>query len=217
MKIQVDVVSDVVCPWCFIGKRRLEQALAALREGRPELEVAVLWHPFQLNPETPAEGDPYFPYLERKFGGAEQVRRIWERVREAGAGSGTDFRFEDIVLRPNTLRAHRLIYRAQKLGKDADALVERLFTGHFQLAEDIGDLEALARIASEMVEDQEAVAAYLASDEDADEVLEEIELAGQLGISGVPFFIIDQRLGVSGAQPPETLVQAIEEALNSRT
>ncbi|MGE5492678.1 MAG: DsbA family oxidoreductase [Actinomycetota bacterium] len=206
MTIQVDIISDVVCPWCFIGKRHLEEALQRVGE-----EVSVVWHPFQLNPDTPAEGDAYLPFLEHKFGGAEQVRRIWERTRQAGGQAGIDFAFERIAIRPNTLKAHRLIRRAQRNGQ-ADALVERLFVGHFQQGEDIGSTETLARIAAELGDDAAAVRAYLASDEDADEIQGEIVLAEEMGIGGVPFFIFNRRIGVSGAQPADVLVQAIQEA-----
>lgn len=206
MTIQVDIISDVVCPWCFIGKRHLEEALRRVRE-----EASVVWHPFQLNPDTPAEGDAYLPFLEHKFGGAEQVRRIWERTRQAGAQTGIDFAFERIAIRPNTLKAHRLIRRAQRNGQ-ADALVERLFVGHFQQGEDIGSTETLARIATELGDDAAAVRAYLASDEDTDDIQGEIVLAEEMGIGGVPFFIFNRRIGVSGAQPADVLVQAIQEA-----
>lgn len=206
MTIQVDIISDVVCPWCFIGKRHLEEALRRVGE-----DVSVVWHPFQLNPDTPVEGDAYLPFLEHKFGGADPVRRIWDRTRQAGAQAGIDFAFERIAIRPNTLKAHRLIRRAQRKGH-ADSLVERLFIGHFQQGEDIGSTEILARIAAELGDDVAAVRAYLASDEDADEIQDEIVQAEGMGIGGVPFFIFNRRIGVSGAQPADVLVQAIQEA-----
>lgn len=206
MTIQVDIISDVVCPWCFIGKRHLEEALRRLGE-----DALVVWHPFQLNPDTPEEGDAYLPFLEHKFGGAEQVQRIWERTRQAGSRAGIDFAFERIAIRPNTLKAHRLIRRAQRSGQ-ANALVERLFVGHFQLGEDIGSTETLGRIGAELGDDPAAVRAYLASDEDADEIEDEIVEAEGMGIGGVPFFIFNRRVGISGAQPADILLQAIQEA-----
>ncbi|HZX32270.1 MAG TPA: DsbA family oxidoreductase [Rhodocyclaceae bacterium] len=206
MTIQVDIISDVVCPWCYIGKRHLEEALRRVGE-----EASVVWHPFQLNPDTPEDGDAYLPFLEHKFGGTEQVRRIWERTRQAGIQAGIEFAFERIAIRPNTLKAHRLIRRAQRNGQ-ADALVERLFAGHFLLGEDIGSKETLARIAAELGDDPAAVRAYLASDEDADQIQDEIVHAEEMGVGGVPFFIFNRRVGVSGAQPADVLVQAIQEA-----
>ncbi|HJW27229.1 MAG TPA: DsbA family oxidoreductase [Rhodocyclaceae bacterium] len=207
MTIEIDVVSDVVCPWCFIGKRYLQTALERLGEG-----ATVRWHPFQLNPDTPEAGDPYLPFLERKFGGVERVRQIWDRVRQAGAQAGVEFDFERIAIRPNTLKAHRLIHRAQEAG-NADALVERLFVSHFQRGEDIGDPETLVGIAAETGDDPEAVRAYLASGQDAEAIREEILQAGKMGIGGVPFFIFNGRIGVSGAQPPEVLLKAIQESM----
>jgi predicted DsbA family dithiol-disulfide isomerase len=209
--LTVDVVSDIVCPWCFIGKHRLDAALTQLREQNPEQEVRVQWLPFFLNPDTPEEGEPYRAFLEQKFGGAAKVDEMQKRLAEAGATADIEFAFDKMAVRPNTLRAHRLIYRAQQKG-DAGALKERLMSGHFQRGENVGDIETLARIAAEFGEDPGQIREFLNSDADEDIVLGLAERAQQTGISGVPFFIFNQKIGMSGAHPPENILQAIEQA-----
>jgi predicted DsbA family dithiol-disulfide isomerase len=213
-ELQIDIVSDVVCPWCFIGKRRLEAALQLLRAERPDVAPRIRWLPYFLNPDTPEEGEPYRPFIERKFGGPEKLAQIQAHVAEAGRTAGIDFAFERIALRANTLRAHRLIHRAQKTG-NADALVERLFAAHFLLGENVGDAAVLARLAGECGEDESAALAYLLSGEDAAEVRAQAERGQRMGISGVPFFILDGRLGIGGAQPPEVLLDALRQSLNA--
>jgi predicted DsbA family dithiol-disulfide isomerase len=216
--LAIDIVSDVVCPWCFIGKRRLEAALRGLRAERPDVAPTIRWLPYFLNPDTPEEGEPYRPFLERKFGGPEKLAQIWSQIAAAGRTAGIEFAFERIEVRANTLRAHRLIHRAQKSG-NADALVERLFATHFLQGENIGDAEVLSRIAGECGEeyDKEAAAAlaYLRSGEDAAEVRAQAERGQRLGITGVPFFILNGRLGIGGAQPPEVLLDALRQSLNA--
>ncbi len=211
-ELRIDIVSDVVCPWCFIGKRRIEAALAQLRAVRPEIVPHIHWLPYFLNPDTPAEGEPYRPFLERKFGGPEKLAQIQAHIAEAGRTAGIDFAFERIELRANTLRAHCLIHRVQKTG-DADALVERLFAAHFLQGRNIGDNEVLARIAGQCGQDEAATLAYLRSGEDAAEVREQAERGQRMGITGVPFFIFNGRYGVGGAQPPEVLLDAMRQSL----
>jgi predicted DsbA family dithiol-disulfide isomerase len=212
--LAIDIVSDVVCPWCFIGKRRLEAALRGLRAERPDVAPTIRWLPYFLNPDTPEEGEPYRPFLERKFGGPEKLAQIWSQIAAAGRTAGIEFAFERIEVRANTLRAHRLIHRAQKSG-NADALVERLFAAHFLQGENIGDAEVLSRIAGECGEDEAAALAYLQSGEDAAEVRAQAERGQRLGITGVPFFILNGRLGIGGAQPPEVLLDALRQSLNA--
>lgn len=212
MNLTINIISDVVCPWCFIGKRRLESALAGLRAEHPEITPQIRWLPYQLNPETPVEGDAYRPFLEKKFGGAEALQAIWVRITEAGKSAGIDFAFEKIEIRPNTLRAHRLLHRAETLST-SEAWAERLFVGHFQRAEDIGHMDTLCAIADELGEDPATVRSYLESEKDQAEVEALIERAQSMGISGVPFFIFNGKLAVSGAQTPEVLRQAINEAM----
>ena len=211
-ELVIDVVSDVVCPWCFIGKRRLEAALRELKDARPDVVPRLRWLPFFLNPDTPEAGEPYRPFLERKFGGPEKLAQIWAQISEAGRSAGIDFAFERIGTRANTLKAHRLIHRAQARG-DADALVERLFAAQFLHGENVGAAAVLARLAAECGEDEAETLAYLRGDEDAAAVRAGFERAQQMGISGVPFFILAGRYGVGGAQPPELMLDALRQAL----
>ena len=212
MVLTIDVISDVVCPWCFIGKRRLEAALRELRAERPDVVPTIRWLPYFLNPDTPEEGEPYRPFLERKFGGPERLAQIWAQIAEAGRTAGIAFAFERIEVRANTLRAHRLIHRAQRDG-DAGALVERLFAAQFLQGENLGEAAVLARLAAECGEDEAAALAYLQSGEDAEAVRDEAARAQRLGINGVPFFILAGRYGVAGAQPPEVLLEALRQSL----
>ena len=235
MKLTIDVVSDVVCPWCFIGKRHLDRALESWREEQAACEVTVHWRPFFLNPDTPEAGEPYRPFLEQKFGGPRQVEELWQRVGEAGRTAGIAFAFEKIELRANTLHAHRLIHHAQEVmspakpetvsladGAGGDPkvvqskaiadLVEALFTAQFLEGRHVGDRAVLADIAAACGMEREAVLRYLESTADADAVRGGAAEAGRKGINGVPFFIFNQRLGASGAQPPQNLLQAMRQA-----
>lgn len=207
-RLVIDIFSDVVCPWCFIGKHHLEAALHKFSSEQPQVSISVRWLPYFLNPDTPPEGDPYRPFLEKKFGGPARVDAILARVNEAGKSAGLEFAFEKIKLRANTMSAHRLIHRIQQRG-DANALVERIFAAHFQRGEHIGDPDALAQIAVGCGDDLAAVHAYLASSEGASEILAQAGQAQEAGISGVPFFIFNGRLAASGAQPPEEFLRII--------
>jgi predicted DsbA family dithiol-disulfide isomerase len=205
--ITVDIVSDVVCPWCYIGKRHLEAALAQF--DRP---VTLRWHPFFLNPDTPPEGEPYRPFLEKKFGGPEAVAGIWSRVREAGHKTGIAFEFEKITLRANTLAAHRLIHRVQQQGGATEALVEAIFAAGFCEGRFIGDPAVLADLAAQCGADRGETLAWLQSDAETAVVLTQEQHVRQMGIDGVPFFIFNGKLAVSGAQPPEVLLDALRQA-----
>ncbi|MFO1303626.1 MAG: DsbA family oxidoreductase [Burkholderiales bacterium] len=211
--IVVDVVSDVVCPWCYIGKRRLEAAIAQLRESDPDLPFAVRWHPFQLNPDLPAEGIDRKAYVEAKFGGPERAQQIYERVTAAGRTVGIPFAFDAIARQPNTLDAHRLVAWAQSRREgDADALVEGLFRANFIEGRYVGDLTELASIALAAGYDPDDARAFLVSDEMRDAVAQADIRAREMGIGGVPFFIFDGKTAVSGAQEPATIVEAIRRA-----
>lgn len=205
--ITLDIISDVVCPWCFVGKRQLDKALAQF--GQP---VAIRWLPFFLNPDTPPEGEPYQPFLEKKFGSREAVEALWARVSQAGASAGANFAFEKIELRANTLAAHRLIHRFQQQAGNTAALVEHLFAAAFSEGRFIGDPAVLADVAAECGADRDATLAYLQSDEDTAEVLAQATHIRQQGIDGVPFFIFNGKLALSGAQPPEGLLEALRQA-----
>jgi predicted DsbA family dithiol-disulfide isomerase len=206
----VDVVSDVVCPWCYIGKRQLEQAIARLP---PAERPTVRWHPFQLNPDLPREGIDRRSYLEAKFGGAERAAQIYERVRQAGRGVGLELAIDRIERQPNTLDAHRLIAWAQAGGsRDASPLVEALFRAYFVEARPVGERGELARIAGEAGWDAEAARAMLDADAGAAEVAASDRRARELGIGGVPFFVFDGQVGVSGAAGADALLEALAQA-----
>ena len=209
----IDVVSDVVCPWCFIGKRHLEAALAGLPEAAG---ATIRWHPFELNPDLPAEGVDRKGYLEAKFGGPARAAEIYARVREAGTRAGLDFDFEAIVRQPNTRDAHRLIAWAQSRG-EAGPLVERLFRAYFQEGRYVGDRDTLAALAAEAGCNADAARVWLESGLGADEITDAEARVRALGISGVPFFIFGGKVGLSGAQPPEALREAIAQARAAAT
>lgn len=207
-KLSLDIVSDVVCPWCFIGKRRLENALAMA----PDLDVDMRWRPFQLDATIPAGGVNRAEYMERKFG-ADRAATIHDRVRETGAEVGIPFAFEKITRSPNTLDAHRLL----RWGLDAgcqELLKERLLQLYFIDGADVGDHETLAEAAADCGMDPEETRRRLASNEDVEAVRAEIDVIHKLGVTGVPFFIISGKYGLSGAQPSETIVQALRQAAN---
>jgi predicted DsbA family dithiol-disulfide isomerase len=205
-KVTIDVVSDVVCPWCFVGKRKLDAALNLVSE----LEVEVNWRPFQLDPTIPQGGISRRDYMAKKFG-PEKIAAIHQRLEGVGAEAGVAFAFEKIERSPNTLDAHRVIRWAQAHGAQS-ALVDRLFTLYFMEGADIGDRDLLARLAGEHGMDAATIRAALDTNQDAVAVQQEIASAVRMGVSGVPFFILDGRLGVSGAQPPEILADAIRKA-----
>jgi predicted DsbA family dithiol-disulfide isomerase len=207
----VDVVSDVVCPWCYIGKRKLETALARLRADEPGLAPTVRWHPFELNPDLPVEGIARAAYLEKKFGGKARAAEIYARVRAVGAEVGIAFDFDRIARQPNTRDVHRLIAWAQHRG-EAGALVERLFRAYFIEGRWIGERAELAALAADSGLPGDEARATLASDAYRAEVEAEYREAQEAGITGVPFFIFNGRTAVSGAHDPDVLLEAIAAA-----
>lgn len=207
----VDVVSDIVCPWCYIGKRKLDGALAELARSEPSLGVQVRWHPFELNPDLPAEGMPRASYLAQKFGSEARAADIYARVKSVGDTVGIAFRFDRIERQPNTRDGHRLVAWAQQQG-DAGTLVERLFHAYFVEGRHIGDPDELARLAAESGWSDQDARAMLASDALREEVVKESREASDVGIQGVPFFIFNGRTAVSGAHDPVTLLEAIAAA-----
>jgi predicted DsbA family dithiol-disulfide isomerase len=210
--LNIDIAADFVCPWCFIGIARLRAAVAMVRAEQPDFRYQPRWRPFFLNPDTPPEGEPYLPFLERKFGGRDKVEAIFERVRAAGRPYGIDFAFEKIPFRANTLKAHRLAAWAQAQG-NAEPLIERLYSANFQRGEHVGDPEVLVRIAVDCGHDAATVAAFLASDDLNAEVLADAERIVGMGITMVPTFIIDGRHVIVGAEDPTILAEGIRKAL----
>ena len=206
--LAVDVVSDVVCPWCYVGKRKLERALETLKAREPPLSVAVRWHPFELNPELPPEGISREAYLEAKFG---RSTGIHDRVKSVGSSVGIDFAFERITRQPNTRDAHRLVAWAQA-SSDAAALVEALFRAYFVEGRSLSDADELAAIAQSVHLDRAAALELLVSDRLRAEVEAEYREAQAAGIHAVPFFIFNGRTAVSGAHDPPTLLEAITSA-----
>ena len=218
MILNIDIVSDFVCPWCFLGKVRLDRALADLKASRPDIDVRINWLPFFLNPDTPPEGEPYRAFLEGKFGGPVKAEAVLDRVREAAAGDGLQYAFERIATRPNTLAAHRLLYRAQAQGQKPEriqALAQALFAAHFQEGRDIGDLDTLADIAAACGERREAVREWLAGRGEVDKVKRMAEGVRRQGIEGVPFFILNRKMALSGAQSAAVLGAAILQSLET--
>lgn len=215
LKLTIDIVADIVCPWCFIGKRRLETATALVRKELPDFRHETRWRPFFLNPDTPPEGETYLPFLIKKFGSQAQVDALFERVRAAGRPYGIEYAFEKIQVRANTLQAHRLLFWAQQLG-NVDALIERLFVAQFQRGESVCDQATLCRIAGECGYAVDEVAAYLSSDADLDAVREDERDIRAMGIRMVPTFILDDGQVIVGAEDPGILAAAIRQRLASR-
>lgn len=205
--IRIDVVSDVVCPWCFIGKRRLERALAL----RPDIPVEVYWHPYFLNDWIPPEGMSRAQYLTTKFGSPERYQGIAERVRAAAASEGLVYASEKMARQPNTLDCHRLIRWAGGIGKAA-AMKQRLMDLYFTEGADLTNRAVLVQAAAEIGLDVEDVRAALDSDQDVAAVAQQAQQAKEAGIEGVPCFIFGGKFAVSGAQAPEYLAAAIERA-----
>ncbi|WP_340118920.1 DsbA family oxidoreductase [Pelagibius sp. 7325] len=203
--IQIDIFSDTVCPWCLIGKRRLEKALAE----RPDLEVAVHWRVFQLNPMMPKAGMERQSYLSMKFGGAENAEIIYNRIRRAGAEEGIDFAFDAIARTPNTVNSHRLVRWAAGQDRETE-VVEALFQAYFLRGEDIGAMAVLVAAAEEAGLDPAEARAFLESEALEAEIVEEDRQARGLGIDGVPCFIFNGRHALAGAQPPKVLVQMLD-------
>ncbi|MDP2118466.1 MAG: DsbA family oxidoreductase [Hoeflea sp.] len=205
--ITIDIVSDVMCPWCYIGKRRLEAALAEVAD---EMLVEVRWRPYQLDPTLPKEGKDRKKYMEDKFGGPEGAEKAYAHVRAAGADENIPFAFDKIPVSANTLDAHRLIRWAGSLGPLAqDTAVENLFKAYFEDGKNIGDDGVLIEAGRQAGLEPEIVERLLAGEADRDAVSAEIDQARQMGVTGVPCFIIDMKYAVVGAQPAEALADAM--------
>ena len=210
MSLAIDIVSDIVCPWCFIGKRRLEAALVLYRERNPEAAAPqITYHPFELNPDVPREGIPRADYIAKKFGARGYSAH--DRLVSAGAPLGIAFAFDKIERQPNTLAAHALIEWARRRGVQG-AVKEALMKAFFVDGLDLSDEATLIRVAVDAGLERAEAKACIADEELRRTVAEAEEKARQMGVQGVPFFIFNNRLVVEGAQPPETLLQAMLEA-----
>ena len=203
--VRIDVISDVVCPWCFIGKRRLEKALAL----NPDIPVDVHWRPYFLNDWIPREGISREQYLTTKFGSVDRYKGIAQRVSAAAAADGLTYAMDKISRQPNTLDAHRLIRWAGGIGKAAE-MKQRLMDLYFTEGADLTNHAVLVQAAADVGLDPEDVRAALQSDQDVADVEREAASAKEAGIEGVPCFILDGKFAISGAQAPEYLAEAIE-------
>jgi predicted DsbA family dithiol-disulfide isomerase len=203
--VRIDVVSDVVCPWCFIGKRRLEKALAL----RPGVAVEVHWRPYFLNDWIPREGMSREQYLTTKFGSPERYKGIAQRVTAAAAEEGLTYASDKMKRQPNTLDCHRLIRWAEGIGKAAE-MKQKLMDLYFTQGADLTDRDTLVKAAADVGLDADTVRAALASDQDITEIEQEAQSAKAAGIEGVPCFIFGGKFAVSGAQSPEYLADAID-------
>ena len=204
--IRLDIFSDPVCPWCLIGKAHLDRAL----EAHADHPFVIAWHPFQLNPDMPAEGVEKRPYLAKRLGGEAKVDAIHDRLRQIAKEAGVAMDPDKPEMLPNTMNAHRLIHWAGIEGKQA-AMVSALFRAYWRDGRDIGDAEELCDIAEEIGMDPVAVARLLGSDADIDDLRARDVDARKKGVTAVPTFLIAQQYVVSGAQPPEVWRQVIEE------
>jgi len=205
--INIEVVSDHVCPWCYVGKRRLEAAIAQ----RPELDVNVSWQPFQLSPDMPREGRRRLDHYREIFG-EERAEKIMGSMKDTGIDAGIAFGSDPAAMSPNTLSAHVLMLWARDDEHiDSNELAEKLFHAHHVACENIGDHAVLARIAGEVGMDSATVARKLAAGDDEEKVKDLIAESASRGVSGVPFFIINGRYGLSGAQPADSFVAALDQ------
>lgn len=205
--IKVDIVSDVVCPWCFIGKRRIEKAMTALSD---EFNFEVNYLPFELNPQTPKEGFNQKEYLAKKFGSEEKYHQITSHVTSVAAEEGLQFNFDKQRVSPNTKDAHRVIWFAKKEGKQLEAK-EAFMKAYFEQGVDLTKKENIVSVASSVGLDAARVISLLDSQEGLQEVNELEQLNYQRGVSGVPFYIINNQYGISGAQPSDVFIQALKQ------
>ena len=206
-RLTIEIVHDLVCPWCFLGVRRLQRTL----RRRPDLRFELSWRPFLLNPDMPRAGMARPDYLVRKFGGEERARRLYVSISEIGRAEGVLFRFDRIRRTPSSVDAHRLVRFASRYGR-ANEAVEALFSAHFTDGLDIGDAETLVAIASSIGLDASPSRSFLRGEQESDAVHADNLRAHRLGINGVPCFIIDGRHAIAGAQEPEVIERLLDVA-----
>jgi predicted DsbA family dithiol-disulfide isomerase len=207
-RLPIEVVFDLVCPWCFLGIRRLRRTL----RGRPDIAAELIWRPFLLNPDLAPQGVPRQEYLVRKFGGEERARRLHGTIAELGRAEGVEFRFDRIRRVPHSLDAHRLVRWAGRFGA-ADQIVEAIFDAYFMQGADIGEANVLAAIAARQGLDGQAARRFLATVAEVEAVHADNLRAHRLGINGVPCFVVAGRNAIAGAQEPEVLERLLDVAL----
>ena len=212
--VNIDIVSDVMCPWCYIGKKRLE---AAVRDLPEDVEVDVRWRPYQLDPTLPKEGKDRAQYLSEKFGGSERAKQIYANIVDAGREEDIPFDFEAIAVSPNTLDAHRVIrWAASEAPGVQDRLVDLLFKAFFIDGKNIGDNAILLDAAEQAGMDRAITEGLLAGQADCLEVEQEIEIARKMGVTGVPCFILENKYAVMGAQSADVLTNAIRDVAREK-
>ena len=212
--VNIDIVSDVMCPWCYVGKKRLE---AALKELPQDVDVDVRWRPYQLDPTLPKEGKDRKQYLAEKFGGSERAQQIYAAILDAGREEDIPFDFDAIAVSPNTLDAHRIIrWAASEAPGVQDRLVDILFQAFFIEGKNIGDNAVLLDAAEKAGMDRAITESLLSGTADCLEVVQEIEVARKMGVTGVPCFIIDNKYAVMGAQTSDVLSNAISEVAKQK-
>lgn len=204
--IQIEVYSDTICPWCFIGKRRFEKALLE----RTQVQFDLTWMPFQLNPDMPPQGMGRQDYLALKFGDAQRAQDIYAPIEQAGLDEGIEFRFNAMQRTPNTLGSHQLIHFARRHALGQDQVVEGLFDAYFSRGEDIGDIDVLVDCAESAGMDGPSARQYLESGTDQTKVHAEDAMARQMGIQGVPYFVFNRKYAVSGAQSPAVFLKVFD-------
>ena len=206
-RLSIEIVLDLVCPWCYLGTRRLMRTL----RRRPDLLFDLTWRPFLLNPDMPRLGMARPDYIVRKFGGEERARRLYASITEIGRAEGIQFRFDRIRRTPSSIDGHRLVHLASRFGR-ADAMIEALFSAHFTDGQDIGEHGVLIAVAAACGLDPLSVRDYLLGDEDTDMVHADNLRAHRLGINGVPCFVIGGRHAIAGAQEPEVIERLLDVA-----
>jgi predicted DsbA family dithiol-disulfide isomerase len=209
--IDVDLIADLACPWCYIGLARLDRA----RAMRPDWPIRLRWWPFLLNPTLPPEGMDRAAYLRAKFGGDEAARQVYRRIVESAQGDGIAFAFERMKRTPNTILAQRLILFAEHQGRGED-LIRVLFRALFEQGRDIGHLETLLELADKAGLERAAAEAFLRAEEQAKEIVAAHQRAERLGVRGVPVFVVDREQAIAGAQPPEVLAGLLDVAAAAR-
>lgn len=208
---KIEIFSDVVCPWCYIGKRNLEKALKILNEKKEQFESTLNWRSFQLNPQLKEDGILRKDYITNKFGEGSNSEIIYNRVRLAGETVGLNMNFDKIIMQPNSSKIHSLIYAAKNINKENE-IVENFFKAFFIDGMNLTKFEIVSKVASDSGLDSETINQVFYENSFDKFVKEDIKISKDYNITGVPFYVIDDSIGISGAQPPEVIVDAINQS-----